>query len=638
MFMKKKVQKVPNGIQYISEWKDYEIPRGDHFIVDKGVTGCGYTEFCLTNSDNIILCSPRKLLLENKRDQHINDPNILYLENDIKGFNEVTDFETRIVEHIQKCLFYHLPVKIMVTYDSLHYVSDFLCKINDVGNYIFVVDEFQSIFLDSFFKSDVELDFVECLQSCPNVIYLSATPMLDKYLDRIDQFKDLLFYKLDWTGTGYVETIKIKRKRVASLGSECSKIIEKYLNDDYPIALDNTGKPRESKEAVFYFNSVSDIIRVIKKHKLTPQNTLIICSRTPENENKLKKIGFSIGRVPLKGEPYPKFTFCTSASYMGIDFHSTCASSFVFADPNIDSLALDISLDLPQIIGRQRDKNNPFKNDIILFYKTKRKGEKELTEEGFKELQEKRREETEKLLNLFKKADTGEKSSYIQKLKDSIEVSQYSRDFVSISKNTNLPMYNYLIDISNERAWEVSQKDYQDQISVTKSLYEAGYINTDYKSKEDEIVSNFLDNHFYKTGRFEEQMRMYCEFCDLYKDNQEIMSSLDHKIKDSKYKGFYTFYGTSGCSSRDFEEKKLITGFKNDLKGDKLKTLIYSNFKTGDRYTSKDIKQKLQEIYNLLGISKTAKATDLGNYFTLVKTKVTLPDKKVKDGFRLDLL
>ena len=76
-----------------------------------------------------------------------------------------------------------------------------------------MIDEFQSIFLDSFFKSDVELDFVECLQNCPNVIYLSATPMLDKYLDRIDQFKDLLFYKLDWSKTGYVETMLIKTSK-----------------------------------------------------------------------------------------------------------------------------------------------------------------------------------------------------------------------------------------------------------------------------------------------------------------------------------------------------------------------------------------------------------------------------------------
>ena len=200
-----------------------------------------------------------------------------------------------------------------------------------------------------------------------------------------------------------------------------------------------------------------------------------------------------------------------------------------FEDKEVKKLLSNTGLDLPQIIGRQRDKSNPFKNDIVLFYKTKRNGENELSEEEFKGLQEKRREETEKLLNLFKKADDGEKSSYVQKLKDSIEVSQYSRDFVSISKNTNLPVYNYLIEIANERAWDVSQKDYQDQISVTKSLEETGYIVSEYESEEDRIVSDFLDNHFYKTGNFREQMKMYCDFCDIYKDNQDIMSSLDHK-------------------------------------------------------------------------------------------------------------
>ena len=636
--MVKITKEVPPGTQFISEWKDYEIPRGEHFIVDKGVTGCGYTEYCLTNKDNIVLCSPRKLLLENKRDQHLRDINIIYLENDIENHSDVQDFEIKIVEHIQRCLFNHLPVKIMVTYDSLHYISEYLCRNNTVGNYIFVIDEFQSIFLDSFFKSEVELNFVESLQSCPNVIYLSATPMLDKYLERLDQFKDLKYFKLDWSKTGYVETIKIQRKRVASLGTECGKIIKKYLNNEFPTTVNSNNIPVESREAVFYFNSVSDIIRVIKKHGLTPDNTLIICSRTRENEEKLKKIKFSIGRVPLKGERYPMFIFCTSTSYIGIDFYSTCASTYVFADPNIESLALDISLDLPQIIGRQRDKSNPFKNDIVLFYKTKRDRENELSEEKFKELQEKRKESTEKLLNLFKKASDGEKQEYLFKLKDSIEVSQYSRDFVSISKNTNLPVYNYLIEISNERAWDVSRKDYQDQISVTKSLEETGYIVSEYESEEDKIVSDFLDNHFYKTGIFENKMKMYCEFCDIYKDNQDIMSSLDHKIKDSKFKGYYTFYGTSGCSARYFEEKKLISGFRDYLKGDKLETLVYTNFKTGGRYTMKEIKQKLSEIYSHLGISRTPKATDLGKYFNLQRTRLTLPDKTIVNAFKLEVL
>ena len=64
------------------------------------------------------------------------------------------------------------------------------------------------------------------------------------------------------------------------LKNSLNSIYAKYLNNDFPITLDLNNKPMESKEAVFYFNSVSDIIRVIKKHKLTSSNTLIICSRT----------------------------------------------------------------------------------------------------------------------------------------------------------------------------------------------------------------------------------------------------------------------------------------------------------------------------------------------------------------------
>ena len=58
------------------------------------------------------------------------------------------------------------------------------------------------------------------------------------------------------------------------------------------------------------------------------------------------------------------------------------------------------------------------------------------------------------------------RQEYIKKLKSDITVSQYSGDFISISKNTNQPVYNSFIEIANERAWEVSQVDYQDKIKM----------------------------------------------------------------------------------------------------------------------------------------------------------------------------
>ena len=55
-------------------------------------------------------------------------------------------------------------------------------------------------------------------------------------------------------------------------------------------------------------------------------------------------------------------------------------------------------------------------------------------------------------------------------------------------------------------------------------------------------------------------------------------------------------------------------------------------------FTKKDIKQILQDIYRDLGITSKAKATDLGRYFKLTRTRITLPDKTVENGFKLETL
>ena len=631
--MNKIQQIVPSGrnIKYISEWSEYKIPSG-HVIVDKGVTGCGYTEYTLTNNLPTVLCSPRKLLLENKSEQHQSDLNILYLKNEITDIKSIHELKNKIRNHIFLCDEENLPIKFLVTYDSSHYIIDILKELNLLQEFYFIIDEFQSIFLDAFFKSEVEFDFVEYLQECPNVLYLSATPMLDKYLEKVDTFKNLPFYEIDWSETGVVENIIIQRKFSTALTTDCIKIIKQYLSGKFPSTFTSENKIVFSTEAVFYFNSISDIIRVINKTGLTSDQVNIICADDKENQDKLHRIDHSIGKIPLKGETNKMFTFCTKTAYIGSDFYSDCASSYVFADPNIKSLALDISLDLPQIVGRQRNRNNPFKNNIVIFYRTIRKTEIE-DREIFDKTQDERREETQRLLDFYEKGTPEEQKSFIKKLERDSE--KYIHDFVGISKKTGKPIYNSFIDIANERSWEVSQKDYQDKISVTKSLESLTSNISEYQSDLEKEVQDFLDNKFYKTGIFREKMRMYCEFMDLHQGNKEVSDIIYYKIKNSDFRKYYNFYGTKGCSSKDYEEKKLEEGMIDISKSDELSLVIYKKFKVGDRFVNKDIKQVLQDIYRDLGITSKAKATDLGRYFKLTRTRITLPNKRVENGYLL---
>ena len=637
--MNKIQQVVPSGrdIKYISEWSEYVLPKG-HCIVDKGVTGCGYTEYTLTNNLPTVLCSPRKLLLENKSEQHQGDINILYLKNEIKDINDINKLKNKIRNHIFLCDEENLPIKFLVTYDSSHYVIDILKELGLLSDFYFIIDEFQSIFLDSFFKSEVEFDFVEYLQDCPNVLYLSATPMLDKYLERINEFKNLPFYEIDWSETGCVENIIIQRKFSTALTTDCIKIVNQYLEGKFPSTFTSDNKIVFSKEAVFYFNSISDIIRVINKIGLTSDQVNIICANDKDNKDKLSKIGHSIGKIPLKGETNKMFTFCTKTAYIGSDFYSDNASSYVFADPNIKSLALDISLDLPQIVGRQRNRENPFKNNIVIFYRTIRKTEME-DRETFDKTQEERRNETQRLLDGFNLLKSDQQQSYIQKLKNDIKTSKYERDFISISKKTNKPVYNSFIDIANERSWEVSQKDYQDKISVTKSLESLTSNISEYQSDLEKEVQDFLDNKFYSTGIFEKKMKMYCEFMDLHQGNKEVSDIIYFKIKDPKYRKYYNFYGTPGCRAASYKEKSLKLGMIDVSKIDELSSVVYKKFQIGSRYTLKEIKSTLQDIYRDLGITSKPKATDLDKYFSLTRTKFSDPkNKKRIEGYLLNSL
>ena len=191
----------------------------------------------------------------------------------------------------------------------------------------------------------------------------------------------------------------------------------------------------------------------------------------------------------------------------------------------------------------------------------------------------------------------------------------------------------YIIE-GHKKVRETSAKDIDIIFWEMYFLKNKSNIRDDIKSISDKIVSDFLDNHFYRTGRFEEQMRMYCEFCDTYGGNQDIMSSLDHKIKDSKYKGFYIFYGTSGCSAKKYRKIELEKEFQDAVKEDI--NMVYTSFIVGEKYTLKEVKSVLSKVYSSQGLNKSPKASDLENYFELLPVLLTNPKtKKREHGYKI---
>jgi GH24 family phage-related lysozyme (muramidase) len=82
--MDKNIVVVPKGVRYLSDWEAFTLPEY-RCIIDKQTTGCGFTEWCIRSEKPIILCSPRKILLQNKVEQH---PGEVYYARNESSFQE----------------------------------------------------------------------------------------------------------------------------------------------------------------------------------------------------------------------------------------------------------------------------------------------------------------------------------------------------------------------------------------------------------------------------------------------------------------------------------------------------------------------------------------------------------------------
>ena len=325
---------VPKGIRYVSEWENFTIPDFPH-IMDKQIPGCGFTEWCLTNNQDVVLCSPRRILLENKTEQH--EGEVYYFRNEYEDESEPQldkdltvistgrktksltydssfemwtrkvdtkkrDFydrkEAEILDYISTRRSQGLPFKLLVTYDSFCIIKNILYRKGLLSSTQIFIDEMQAIFTDSRFKAELELGFITHLSDLRKVCFLSATPMMEDYLDLLSYFKDLPYYRLDWKSADprRISKPNIKVRTCRSVHDAVEGVILSYLAGKFMESFSKGPNGEvikiESREAVIYVNSVNNIIQIISKFNLKPEQVNIICANTADNRQKvLRKLG-----------------------------------------------------------------------------------------------------------------------------------------------------------------------------------------------------------------------------------------------------------------------------------------------------------------------------------------------------------
>ena len=644
--MNKITLNVPAGIKYLSEWKELWnlLPMNQHYILNKRICGCGATEAYIGSDKKVILASPRKQLIYNKYSQHLSDNLHLYryqgnrekyFESKSYSEKDVFAFNDELSKYIKSG-----GKKILTTYDSLRKIKEVLVADGeDLDEWTVVVDEFQAMFYDCQFKPTTEYEFGQILGAFSTVVYLSATPFLESYLDMTRQFKDMTFYELLWPESMMqipkVEVIKSKK----SVFKLCSELTGKYREGKGNSTVVD-GKEFVAKEAVFYINDVSVIKNIIKKNGLKADEVNIICSSKSENIKKLNELSretgekFMIGDIPGKGEPHKMFTFCTSTVYIGADFYSTNAYSYIFANPLVKSMTVDVSVDLQQIIGRQRLDTNPFRNTATLYFNTRKS---KVTEEELENSIKEKKDKTKKQIDNFNAVPN--KDEQLQMMENTIRQQGHKEHYCCIIKdadNNVRIVENEILEISERRAWEVTNRIYNNDFSMCRALRVGAVVTKSSGSDDPEVQRIFkewnLDNQFPRKARL---------YCDLYDNFPELLE--DCTFIEGKYKKYHDALGKEGfealCWREDYIRQAIEPTPFDKLPKDQIAVKLIDALKTDKTYTKSEVKDLLQGIYKELNIAGKPSASDISEYLTCEDRTVRMKGKliatfKVTSHFR----
>lgn len=614
---------MPPSCRYMSDYDKLIndlLPIYGKFILNKTLTGCGGTSLFLNSGLMVVIISPRIQVLKNKHKQ--------YPDSFLFHIPQCGDRPSAIKQKMEELNSYlHLhygltpfgqppPAKILVTLDSVGKVLSVLESCSIIDKFLFVVDEFQCLMGDAIFKGTVDMNFLVNIDNrARRICYLSATPIPEIYLDYIPQLANLPYYKLQWDPAVIEEpTLKVRQmKKGENAVKLCTELIQKYRNNGYFERKIIQGNVVYSREACIFLNEVKSIIRIIEKNNLLPEEVTILCSESKSSE--LPK-GFTIGGLCTdRNNPINKtFTFCTKASFEGVDFYSTNASTYIFIDGGKEWLSLDVAIDLSQILGRQRLDSNPFRHDATLYYKTV---PNPVTEVEFRQKQSEMEQTTKERLDMYDASQEQSKKWLVDlHLKISPE-EKFVSDYVDVIQENGQSTlgFNYLVMAVKWNQWYQRRYYYSNSHQLISGIQSALGIG-----RKPVEVRDF--ESWYNNASDKDKLAGYADFRNKYPQYDEWI--FQNPFIDLRFHQWYATLGYSTLKRVNFKEDKVINIYNEYCVQDLIKTACINAFEVGKIYSLKDVKNMLQQIYDHAGFSgKTAKATDLGTYLCSQKVQRT---------------
>ena len=388
---------------------DSDLPH--NCIFNKARTGCGATTIAIRNNENYVIAVPTTELIINKCNS----------ERELFGLygNFTASLKNRLKEYIKTAK----QIKIMCTYDKLPKLLEYI-NANDCR---LLVDEYHNLLKQYSFRDKAIDGVLDNFKAFKSFCFMSATPidteLKPNVLDGVTE------YVADWKEPLQLYILPYQTNKPYQFAAN---VISKYKQQGY---LEVNG--HKSEEAYFFLNSVQEIAHIIKQCGLTNDNCRVICANTSHNQKKLDEMKISDSVSPAR-----MFNFITCKSFEGADFFSETGLCFVISNVYKKQTLASIDIDIPQIAGRIRNRENPLRHTVIHIFNTKKDdmfaSYEEVKKETFRQL-----EIAEERVKAYNSFSTDAKKQQAKEVKDSLYIRYNNGMFEVNDRAVNYILYEY---------------------------------------------------------------------------------------------------------------------------------------------------------------------------------------------------
>ena len=590
-----------------------DLPR--NCIFNKVVTGCGGTTVVLQNAEDYVIAVPTTELIINKTD--ITTAGVSKERyNGIYPFGLFGRFDDAAERKLIDYLNSSGTKKIMCTYDKVPKLMEYIIP----SNYRLLIDEYHCLLKAYSYRQKAINGVLENFRQFKSYCFMSATPILPSF--KPNCLADVKEIQADWGDS--LEKLTVELQQTNKPYALVANIINAYKRDGFITSEEGI----RSYEAFFFINSVTDIVAILKHCNLSNEEVRIVCANNDENERKLSGYTISNSRSPNK-----MFNFITSKSFEGADYHSKTGLCFVISTQSNPHTQASIDTDIPQIAGRIRTKDNPFRNFMVhIFNTTYKKLNLDMTYEQMESKTNAALEKAKKTVEFFNSAtDKDVKDNLRDNLMQNLNKWYMSYDSINDQFILNdilpkLELYNYL----------VNQRIYKDGISVSKG-YEDNGIETsvaDYLRVDDSISTQKIT--------FKEAFLQYAKIMseDPHSPALMLLEQQQPLIKQA-----YDKLGVERVRNLRYIKKSIEAALSclddEKTKEQKLALLMVELIPTATTITVANVLDKMSQAYNEIGISKKPKTKDLHHWFDCSEPyskRINGKVKKVVDIYRSKII